>query len=321
MKRRRYVYSMKGVDRKGGMGRGRGGPGRGLGYGPGRRSAMLRAVAAQKNEITEHYIYDQVAQGMKPGPDKEVVGRLARQEREHYDLLKAITGKNIKPARWKVWLYSWVTRLLGLSFGLQLMEKGEELAQETYDDLSKDYPQAAEIMRDEQEHEEKLLGLINEKLLSYVGSIVLGLNDALIELTGALAGLTLALRDTSLIAMVGFITGFAASLSMGASEYLSTKEEEGENAWQSGVITGITYLMTVIILIAPYFVFENAFAALGTALILSIVIILAFTFYTSVAKNIAFKKRFATMAFISLGVAVINFGVGILVKRFLGVEL
>ena len=60
----------------------------------------------------------------------------------------------------------------------------------------------------------------------YTGSIVLGLNDALVELTGALAGLTLALQDTKLIALTGSITGIAAALSMGASEYLSTKSED-----------------------------------------------------------------------------------------------
>jgi VIT1/CCC1 family predicted Fe2+/Mn2+ transporter len=47
-----------------------------------------------------------------------------------------------------------------------------------------------------------------------------------VELTGALSGLTLAFRNTRLIAMAGLITGIAASLSMAGSEYLATKSEE-----------------------------------------------------------------------------------------------
>ena len=42
-------------------------------------------------------------------------------------------------------------------------------------------------------NESALLQLLDEEKLRYTGSIVLGLNDVLVELTGALAGLTLAL--------------------------------------------------------------------------------------------------------------------------------
>ena len=103
------------------------------------------------------------------------------------------------------------------------MEKVEGKAQAIYEEISKYVPAAIDIEKDEKEHERKLIDLIDEERLRYVGSMVLGLNDALVELTGALAGFTLAFRNTRLIAMASFITGIAASLSMAASEYLSTK--------------------------------------------------------------------------------------------------
>ena len=105
------------------------------------------------------------------------------------------------------------------------MEKGEEKAQTTYEKISKTIPDAKDIVEDEDEHERQLLDLIDEERLRYVGSMVLGLNDALVELTGALAGFTLALQNTRIVAMTGLITGVAASLSMATSEYLSTKSE------------------------------------------------------------------------------------------------
>ena len=91
---------------------------------------------------------------------------------------------------------------------------------------------------------------INEERLNYTGSIVLGLNDALVELTGTLAGLTFALQNTKLTALAGLITGIAASFSMAASEYLSQRSEgESERASTSALYTGVAYICTVALLI------------------------------------------------------------------------
>ncbi|MHA2055741.1 MAG: hypothetical protein ACW99F_19390, partial [Candidatus Hodarchaeales archaeon] len=46
----------------------------------------------------------------------------------------------------------------------------------------------------------------------------------------------------------------------------------------------------------------------------AVIIILVFTFYISVAKNLSFKKRFLRMLLISLGVAVISFFIGFLIN-------
>ena len=77
------------------------------------------------------------------------------------------------------------------------------------------------IAQDEDRHESQLLGMLDEERLQYVGSMVLGLSDALVELTGTLAGLTFALQNNRLVALSGLITGISATLSMTSSEYLS----------------------------------------------------------------------------------------------------
>jgi VIT1/CCC1 family predicted Fe2+/Mn2+ transporter len=83
----------------------------------------------------------------------------------------------------------------------------------------------AKIQKDEEEHEQKLIGMLNEERLNFVGSIVLGMNDALVELTGALAGLTLAFNDMKIMILSGLVTGLSASFSMAASDYLSARAE------------------------------------------------------------------------------------------------
>ena len=202
------------------------------------------------------------------------------------------------------------------------MEKGEGKAQVIYEEIAKYVPAALEIEKDEKEHEKKLIDLIDEERLRYVGSMVLGLNDALVELTGALAGFTLAFRNTRLIAMAGFITGIAASLSMAASEYLSKKSEEGSrDPLKSSAYTGSAYVMTVLLLIFPYLVFANYYFCLGFTLFNAVLVILIFTFYVSVAKGIPFWKRFSEMAAISLGIATLTFLIGFLVRRFLNIDV
>jgi VIT1/CCC1 family predicted Fe2+/Mn2+ transporter len=177
------------------------------------------------------------------------------------------------------------------------------------------------IIQEEQEHEEQILNLINNKLLTHVSAIVLGLNDALVELTGALAGFTLALANTRLIAVTGLITGIAASMSMAASSYLSTKEDGLKNPLSAAIATGSAYITAVFILILPYFIVTNPFVALGITLGSALLIILIFNFYTAISKGLSFKKRFLEMAGISLGLALINFGIGFLVKRYLHLEV
>ena len=164
--------------------------------------------------------------------------------------------------------------------------------------------------------------MIEEKKLEYVGSIVLGLNDALVELTGTLAGLTFALQNTRLIAIAGLITGIAASFSMAASQYLSTKaDNNGSNAIASSFYTGLAYIFTVVILILPYFLFTNYFICLGLTLTLAVLVILFFNYYISVAKDLNFSKRFWEMFIISMGVAAFTFGIGYLVRIFLGIDI
>ena len=157
----------------------------------------------------------------------------------------------------------------------------------------------------------------------YAGAIVLGLNDALVELTAALTGFTFALQQSKIVALTGFITGVAAALSMAASEYLSAKEEVKQNKkkdpLKSSLYTGITYIITVLLLILPYFLFSQVYVALASMLFISFFIIFCYTYYLSTLKEIPFWKRFREMALLSLSVALISFLVGLFVRRFMGI--
>ncbi|KPJ62753.1 MAG: hypothetical protein AMS15_02870 [Planctomycetes bacterium DG_23] len=279
-------------------------------------------LTSQRNEITEHFIYLKLSQFTKDAHNKEVLKRIANEELDHYHFWKKYTDEEVKPNTFTIWQYFLISKILGLTFGLKLMERGEEKAQVTYDKISGSIPEAADIVEDEDGHENELIDLMDEERLKYVGSIVLGLNDALVELTGALAGLTLALQHTRLVAVTGLITGIAASLSMAASEYLSTRAEaDGKSPVKASAYTGSAYVLTVVFLIFPYLLFANIYMALGLTLFNAIVVIFIFTFYVSVARDLPFKTRFGEMALISLGIAALSFGIGFLIRIFFHIEI
>ncbi|MFW5741694.1 MAG: VIT1/CCC1 transporter family protein [Spirochaetota bacterium] len=279
-------------------------------------------IKAQHNEITEYHIYSRLARRVRDKHNSEILARIANDEKEHYEVWKSYTGENVKPGRLKVFFFTFVSRVLGLTFGLKLMEKGEEAAQINYDLIAKTVSKAEEIEADEDRHERQLLDILKEERLEYVGSIVLGLNDALVELTGALAGLTFALQDATLIALAGLITGIAASFSMAGSEYLSTKSKgEASRALKSALYTGAAYIVTVFLLVLPFLLLANYFVSLAITLGIAVLIILFFNYYVSVAQDLDFKSRFFEMAGLSLGIAAFSFGVGYLIRVVLGVEV
>ncbi len=280
-----------------------------------------RLLDFQRGEITEHRIYLSLAERLKSEENRRVLRRIADEELRHYGVWKRHTGRDVAPDRWKIRWYGFLARVAGFTFAVKLMERGEEGAEENYERLRDEVPEAEKIAEDENRHERELLALLDEERLRYTGSVVLGLNDALVELTGALAGFTLALRDTRLIALTGLITGVAAALSMASSEYLSRKAEGSEvSPGKAALYTGAAYIVTVGLLILPYLVLADYFACLGLTLGAAVFIIFCFNYYLSVARDLPFLRRFLEMAGISLGVAAASFGVGYLVRALLGVD-
>lgn len=152
---------------------------------------LKKFIRFQRNEYTESIVYDRLASIEKNTSNSKVLRMISAEEKAHYYTLKKYTNTEVKPNRWRIAKYYWLARILGITFAIKLMESSENSAHQEYarytecEDLQR-------LSREEEIHEEKLIGLINEERLEYMGSVVLGLNDALVEFTGALAGFTLA---------------------------------------------------------------------------------------------------------------------------------
>jgi VIT1/CCC1 family predicted Fe2+/Mn2+ transporter len=276
----------------------------------------------QKEELNGMKTYLMLARMVKDEENKKVLLRIADEEQKHYDIWKIYTDEDVQPNYLKVHFFYWVSKIFGLTFGIRLMELGEEEAQKAYLEIIHKIPEAEEMMKEEEVHEELLIDMLDEEGLRYAGSVVLGLNDALVELTGALAGFTFAFQNTRVIALAGLITGISASFSMAASEYLSKKSEEGDqDPVRSAVYTGIAYIFTVFVLVIPYLLTSNFYFSLAWTILNAIIVIAVFNYYISVARGYNFRQRFLEMASISLGVALFSFVLGNLIRLWLGVDI
>ena len=282
------------------------------------KKEMKDFIKFQQDEINATEIYHRLGMLAKSENNRKVLIEMSNEEHGHYTFISKYTKKEMKYNPFKVNLVCLLAHIFGLMFVLKMLEKDESLGVESY----KKYEQLAAFAKTEDEHEDQLLDMIDENMLKYMGSIVLGLNDALVEFTGALAGYTLALSNCGLVALTGSITGIAAALSMGSSEYLSTKSDTGDSkhALRSAMYTSIAYLVTVFVLIAPYIWIPNALIASIVMLIMAIAIIAIFNFYYTVVRNEKFKRRFIEMAIISFSVALLSFIIGYLLKEFTGIE-
>jgi len=281
-----------------------------------------KIMVFQRIEITEHEIYKRLAVKINSPENAKIVAQIAQDELRHYEGLKKYSGQDVPPNWAAMWIFYLISRVFGFTFGIKLMERSEKGVQKDYDEITAAVPEAATFKHEEEIHEEKLVAMLDEERLRYAGSIVLGLNDALVELTGALAGLTLALQNEKLIALSGLITGIAASMAMAASEYLSTRSEDTErHPVRAAIYTGTAYFTTVIFLVLPYLLFANFYLDLGIALTTAVLIIAVFNYYISVAKDESFRERFFEMAGLSLSVAAVSFVVGFFIRKWLGVEV
>src|SRR5690606_25270875 len=86
------------------------------------------------------------------------------------------------------------------------------------------------IIVDEMEHEQSFRDESRRLGLANVRDFVLGMNDGLVEILGAVAGLTAVYwYNPTIIAISGLIVGIAGALSMGIGAFISVRSQRQIN--------------------------------------------------------------------------------------------
>ncbi|MFA6104701.1 MAG: VIT1/CCC1 family protein [Victivallaceae bacterium] len=275
----------------------------------------------QKNEITEHLVYMNLANQAK-GNNAVLLKKIADDELRHYYQFREFTGQDIRPDKVKVFFYSFITVILGLTFTLKMMENGEEAAEENYETVEDSFPEIQKIILDEVSHEQLLLAEVDDERLNYLGSIALALNNSAQEFTGIAVGLTFALQNAKATGSTTLVSGLAATLAMMASEYLSQKTESREdvkgNPFKAALYAGGVYLFMVLLIVTPYFIFPSHIHAMLVTVAAVFIVMVIFSFFMSVVKDLRFSKVLLEGLAITVVVVIASYVIGIMASKYLG---
>ncbi len=284
---------------------------------------IRRANRIQDTSTVAIAVVNHLATRAKGDENRQILAQIAEELESHRAYLEQLTGHPAKPHPWRTRFRKAEANILGMMFAIRKLLNHQDYLNQFFAELKEVDEQADEVYERSIRHENALMDMLDEERLHYIGAMVLGLNDALVEITGALAGVTFSLCNTKVVALTGIVTGISATISMAASNYLAVKEDGSNDAVKSGAFTGGAYFVAVILLVLPYLLLpDNMYAPAFFIMLAEVIIILvAFNYYLSVANNKPFWKRFGQMAVISLGVALIAFLIGLAAKELLGITI
>lgn len=279
-----------------------------------------------QTEYTEFVVYTELAKREKNPEIKIILEQLAEQELGHYEFWKTLSNKkDFHVSGVKVLWHRVLRNILGATFFVKNLERSEKKAILEYEKFlanTKDETikvNVRNIIEDEKTHERAIINAIKEERVDFTGSIVLGLNDGLIELTGALMGFVAAFNSNQVVLAAGFITGVSASLSMAASSYMSEKHDSRKNPKKSAAYTGISYMIVVALLLFPFVLPLLTIYSLMLSITIVIIIVAGVAYYTSVLFDWSFIKQFREMLVFSLGVAFVAYLLGTMFRGVTGI--
>lgn len=283
---------------------------------------QVEAWRYAREELFNVHFYSWLADHVKLPALKEILQEFAAEERKHYDFWRGYLGRDTDYSGFRLWWYKILVWLLGPTFVIKLLERDEHKIIESYRRLAEVMPSPQReallsFVEDEEKHEEAFLAAIGEAepRVKYVGFIVLGLSDAIIEVTGVHAGF-LGISHRPLVAGVaGLIVGFAASISMASAAYLQAKQNQAVSALRSALYTGFSYLLAVVALALPYFFTGRMLWAFWLSVGMAILLIIAFVYYSCVLFGRNFRSEALESIVVLGGTTILSYGFGELLRR------
>lgn len=291
-------------------------------------SQTLKEVAefGVQDEYRDFLVYTQLSTKVK-GDFSELLSELAAMEKRHMEFWAKYAGQpETKPSRLGIMLISFFRVVFGMTFVTRYLDRHEAKVIEKYKSVAGLIPAEDKnafdaIIADEELHERELGHKVESSSVQYISFVVLGLADALVEITGIHAG-SLGIYDSTRIAgLAGVIAGAAASLAMSSAAFAQAKQGFQGSASRSAVYTGVSYFVTAIILATPYFLTKSMIAAISVSLTLAVIILGLTTFYSSVISNKRFLREFGDIAVFMFGVTVILFVAGYVIRVATGISI
>ncbi len=284
------------------------------------------AKIRMSHEFTDSTLYERLSRTVpSTSPFAEVLRHLSDTEHKHYEFWrKYAPGEEPKVSRVKLYWVLFLRRVLGLTFASRFLDRHEASVVKEYKGLAGMIPQEDveafnEMVADEQEHENEFAHKIESSAIRYISFVVLGLADALVEITGIHAGSLGIYNKTEYAGLAGVIAGAAASLAMASAAFAQAKQGFKGSARLSAVYTGVSYFITAIILATPYFLTPSMVIALTSSLLLAVVILTLITYYSTVISGKPFLRDFLEILLIMFGVTIVLYVFGYFAGLYAGI--
>jgi len=257
----------------------------------------------------------------------EVFGKLSETEYKHYQFWKKYSPSTVpKVSKLKLYGIVVIEALLGATFAIKFLERHEKTSLKQVRTVEKyipeeDRPQFDEMVKDEQEHEVDLAAQVQGSFIKYMSFIVLGLADAIVEISGIHAGSLGVYKSTELTGLAGIIAGAAASMAMASAAYAQAKQGFQGSAKISAVMTGVSYFINAVCLAAPYFLTKNAIEAMSVSLFIATIVLAGTSYYNSIISGSQFVRDFVELAGIMYGATIALYLFGEAMRVLIGITI
>ena len=304
-----------------------------------------------QDEITYKEFYTRLSYRSKNNSFKDKLLFLASVEDTHSKFWKrrmeraGTSSEKIRPKKLRISMLLFLTRIIGKSLTINLLERGEVESIRKYRDYleviqeTDEQEKLKKIIEDEISHESVFneMSPDRDSYLDKIQAFIYGMSDGLVEVVAAMAGLTAIISNNFIIAMSGMVIGVGGTISMTLGAYLSkssetefrvgnmrrlnllrneseTKlqgkiEKEQKRSSESALTTGISYISGAAFPIIP-FLFPLGLMSLIIAVILVATVQAISNAIIAIALNISILKSALRASMLSLGAAAITYAIG-----------
>jgi VIT1/CCC1 family predicted Fe2+/Mn2+ transporter len=279
-----------------------------------------------EDEYIDHTVYSRLANLESNEERKNILLKLAAQEKEHLQFWSSLGGRysNNFMTKVRINLIIFLRYLFGLTFAIKFMERNERRVISEYKKAlekleGENRIKLERIIYDEVEHENYWISQIKERAVTYIGFIILGLADAIIEITGVHAGFLGVTASTIVAGIAGLVVGISASIAMASAAYLQAQQGSLGNPRLSAIYTGFSYIMTAVALATPYFLTHIMLLAFTLSLIVALALLAFFNFYSAVISDREFIRDYLFNAGLILLTAFVSFFFGTFLGEYFGI--
>lgn len=294
------------------------------------------------NEMFHHYVLKRLASMERNSSVKRILDSLAAEESKHSKMWKDIPGVGRKGSyadqgSFAIGAIAFMRRLFGLQLTIKVMEYNEILLEKrlgrNIDEFrfTKRESDTINRVRDSEmgaEDTMKARLLEYSSVLNNIRNVILGMNDGLVEILGAVAGFAAALQQPTLVIIAGLIVAVAGTLSMTGGVYLSVdyeksvyKKRKAGSSRTAGLYTGIAYIIGALVPLLPFLFGASGYYALGISILITAIILSVVSILISVVSDTPILERIVKTLLISLGIVAITITLGIYARNVLHLSI